>query len=104
MGETHKIVIKDDKIKFKKINKNVIPTRLKKSLDGVNDADIFSFFNNTVSSRAELSLGQWLQYGKSKDSNIRTINDVFQDDDNNFEEEISTDIWQTHTSKYYFTF
>ena len=49
MGETHKIVIKDDKIKFKKINKNVIPTRLK-SLDGVNDADIFSFFNNTVSS------------------------------------------------------
>ena len=97
MGETHKIVIKDDKIKFKKINKNVIPTRLK-SLGNVNDADIFSFFNNTVSSRAELSLSQWLQYGKSKDSNIRTINDVFQDDDNNFEEEISTDIWQTHTS------
>jgi hypothetical protein len=97
MGDTHKIVIKDNKMKFKKINKNVIPTRLQ-SISGVNDTDIFSFFNNTVSTKEDITLSQWLEYGKSKDSNIDTINDVFEDDDNNFEQEISTDIWQTHTN------
>ena len=97
MGDTHKIVIKDNKMKFKKINKNVIPTRLQ-SINGVNDSNIFEFFNNTISTKEELTLSQWLQYGKSKDNTIETINDIFEDDDNNFEQEISTDIWQTHTN------
>ncbi|MDB4614005.1 hypothetical protein OAH43_00575, partial [bacterium] len=88
MGDYHKLMVSNEKLKFKKRNKNVIPTRLTQL---ITDADIASRFNGKT--KSDILLHEWLEFAKEKDPTIDNINEVFEDNDINYEEQSNIDFW-----------
>jgi hypothetical protein len=96
MGDSHKLMVTDEKLKFKKRNKNVIPTRLQ-SL--TNDEELTLRFPGK--NKSDLLLHEWLEFAKEKDSTINTINEVFEDNDTNYEEQTNIDFWLSTENNIY---
>ena len=102
-GDTHKISISNNKLKFKKIKTDIIPSGLVTKLDGIInhseiEQDIKTFTNLT--NLSDINLGQWLKYARSKNPSVENINEIFTDVDIDDETQDET-IWITNSTSIY---
>ena len=102
-GDTHKISISNDKLKFKKIKNDTVPSGLITKLDGIInhfkiEEDIKTFAN--VTNLSDINLGQWLSYARQRNPSVKNINEIFTDADINDETQDET-IWITNNTSIY---
>ena len=96
MGDSHKLMVSGEKLRFKKRNKNIIPTRLS-SL--TTDEELNTRFPGK--NKSDLLLHEWLEFAKEKDPTIDNINEVFEDNETNYLEQTNIDFWLSTSTNIY---
>ena len=80
VGDNHKIAITDGKMRFKKVNKSVIPKNIR-DIAGTSLEDAKTFLSNsygrTRNNIEDFTLDDWLKYGKEKGLSEANIDNIF---------------------------
>ena len=95
MGDDHKIGISNGKMVFRKRKKNIVPNNILNA--GGNQSAALAFAG--VASLADMKLSHWKSYMRTLRGQIHSeISDIFNDDGNDFDEEISSGLWNENGS------
>ena len=96
VGDKHKIVISDGKMKFRKRKTDYIPDIIISS--GGSGAEAMSY--SGVQNASDMQLHHWLTYLRTLPSapHKANITDIFRDTKDDYDEEIATDVWLHQTA------
>ena len=96
LGDTHKLAISDDKMKFRKRKTTSVPAAI--TTAGGNESDALNFTGH--SNISNFKLKDWLNYMKSLPNAPAKpkISDIFTESNNDYDEENAADAWQIHNT------
>ena len=109
IGDTHKMVVSEGEVKFRKRVTNVVPTSIINA--GGSEQGVFEFLNRTslttITNLSEITLANWTDYMiYLSHGNQVNIGDIFTENIEDYESESLTSIWNIsdNTSNIYLNF
>ena len=105
LGDEHKLSISEGKIKFRKRLVNNVPSVIS-SHDNYNENSLKQILGLSTEQNInyeDIKLKHWLRYARTLDGfeNI-SINEIFRDNETDYQEETSSDLWINHNNNIIF--